>query len=181
MTDNAETPKKGIRIGTLPGVLIILAAIIVLVLFVRPTVVTPRRYMTNEAAAISTLRTIYEAQKGYRTRWGRYVTLDALREARAISLGFTGGTAIHRSIILHSDEDNTVTVKGIATGGEKSGYVYEMVVWNTLDCWSGFAKPSEPGKTGKRSFYIDQTGVVRLEKYESMDDKPAGADSPTLN
>jgi type II secretory pathway pseudopilin PulG len=182
MSENAESRKKGTRIGTLPGVLIILAAIVVLFLFVRPTVITPRHYMTNEAAAISTLRTIYKAQEGYRAHWGSYcAAFDALREAKAVNLKFAQGTATYSHILLPSKEDNARTVKGIATGGEKTGYVYEMVVWHALDRWSVSATPSEPGRTGKRSLYIDQSGVVRTEKCERANDKPADANSPALN
>ena len=58
---------------------------------------------------------------------------------------------------------------------EKYGYRYDVVV--SGDHFEATAAPAEYGKTGKRSFFIDQTGVVRGDDHgggpASSADKPA--------
>ncbi len=58
--------------------------------------------------------------------------------------------------------------------GEKNGYLFTMV-----KAGGGFtvnANPKEFGRTGRRTFYIDQDGVV----HQNWGSEPATANSPEI-
>ena len=72
----------------------------------------------------------------------------------------------------HIDEE-------LATG-KKQGYLFKVKLGNAKGeskehFWSATATPEKPGKTGKRHFFTDQSGVIRFSK-----DGPANKKSPAL-
>jgi hypothetical protein len=156
--ENMESPKKGIRIGTLTGLLIIVLALAALVLVFIPRMGPPPRWHTSEALAISTLRTISSAQELYKTRFERYASLSELGKAKMI---------------------DRVLVEAASPEHPKTGYYF--ILKHGGSNWSCIALPVRPGDSGNRSFHIDETGRIRFEKCESEQDRPAGPDSPELN
>ena len=58
---------------------------------------------------------------------------------------------------------------------DKYGYKYEITVMG--DQFEAVAMPKEYGKTGKRSFFVDKSGVVRGDDHgggpATIADKPA--------
>jgi hypothetical protein len=85
----------------------------------------------NEAIAISALRILANAEASYRTTEGAYGSIEMLTEKK----------------LLQKDVF------------DKYGYRFEVVAFG-----NGFearATPAEYGKTGKRSFFVDQSGIVR--------------------
>ena len=94
----------------------------------------------NEGSAQASLRTLYSAEATYQaTRGqGKYGTLDELAA------------------------EGLIDAK-LATG-MKNGYVFTVEVTTTEEDYSGFTVVGVPEtyrKTGIRSFYIDETGVIR--------------------
>jgi hypothetical protein len=106
----------------------------------------------NEAFAASTLRMIHSSEGTYKSAMGKgsYGTLDKLVEEKLIS-----------SDML-----------------EKYGYKFEVTV--NGDQFEAIAVPREYGRTGKRSFFIDQSGVIRGDDHggspATAADKPLDQD-----
>jgi hypothetical protein len=103
---------------------------------------------TNEMIAISMLRMIAGAESTYQSTKGKgkYGTLDNLVAEKLISTEYF----------------------------EKYGYNVELTA--SGDHFEAVATPREYGKTGKRSFFIDQTGVLRGDDHgggpATISDKP---------
>jgi hypothetical protein len=103
----------------------------------------------NEAAAISSLRTLSTVSEQYRNRNERYPSdIQELMEEGLI------GSEL--------------------ASGEKNGYTFKVT--GSIAVWSCQASPQQPGQTGDRYFFVDQTGVLRLSA-----DGPATAASDPIN
>jgi hypothetical protein len=89
-----------------------------------------QRLPRNEMIARSTLHSLVEMEKAYKTEHARYGTLEELE-------GFT-------------------FAKGYL---EKSGYKLDLTA--SGNGYEATATPVEYGKSGRLSFYIDQSGVIR--------------------
>ena len=91
----------------------------------------------NEGMAMGSLRTIFSAESVYQstTGKGKYGTLDQLVEQKLVSKPFL----------------------------EKYGY--DLEVRTSGDEFEAVATPREYGKTGKRSFFVDKSGVVRGDDH----------------
>lgn len=92
----------------------------------------------NEGSAIHSLRTLHEAEATFQSTVGNgnYGTLEELNAA------------------------NLVDVK-LATG-TRNGYTFTVTVDNeNLGSFAVTAVPETYGSTGIRSFYIDETGIIR--------------------
>ncbi len=108
----------------------------------------------NEASAISALRDIAAAEVTHQSTKGRFGTLEELRA------------------------DNLVNGK-LATG-ERHGYLFTVSA-PTPDTFEVFAVPTDYRTSGFRSFYIDETGVIRggdnFGGPSSKMDEPLNTDS----
>jgi type II secretory pathway pseudopilin PulG len=108
----------------------------------------------NEAAAISSCRVVSSAQELHHARFDRYATLEELA--------------------------GNMFIDSILAGGRKSGYDFELAVAEDGQSWSMSVWPVTPGTTGDRSFYIDESGIVRYDIFVSEDDMPADSTSTPL-
>ena len=92
---------------------------------------------TNEAIAIGALQAIANAETAYKagSKNGPYATLQDLVDAKTFPLD----------------------------AFDKYGYKYEITVMG--DQFEAVATPKEYGKTGKRSFFVDKSGVVRGDDH----------------
>lgn len=103
----------------------------------------------NEAIAIGMLQMINGVEANYQSGYGKgkYGTLDELIAQKLVQKDMF----------------------------EKYGYNFEITA--TGDQFEAVATPKEYGKTGKRSFYVDKTGVVRGDDHggapATSADKPA--------
>lgn len=124
---------------TLVEIMIVVAIIALLAAIAIPNLLRAR-HNANEAAAIASLRAISTACESFRA-----VQTPSTYPATLAALG----TAIPPYI------DNTLS------GGTKQGYgfVYALVTANQYTCT---ATPSAIGVTGTRVFFVDETGVIRL-------------------
>lgn len=161
MEKKDESDKKGIRIGTLPGVLIILAVMIVYVLL-SVRVVPQRDYMQKvfHARAKATLQKIHAAQAYYHKRWHVFGTVKELRAEKMIEFVF-------------EDEDCIDTDSVMWTQGNKDMYNFGITV--TRENWQAAAWPEKPGETGKLKFRISIDGEMEQAPCMSEEDIPSGS------
>ena len=101
----------------------------------------------KEAATISALKTIGSVGEQYKLRFGGY-----------------------------ADSLNRLTMTGyldsLLGSGTRSGYTYDYNA--TRYSWECTATAENPGVTGDRSFYTDQSGVI----YTSLSGPATSADTP---
>jgi type IV pilus assembly protein PilA len=140
--------------------LLIVIAIILIIAAIAMPKLTSARMFAYEMAAIRTLVTLNTAQTQYFSTYGRYAT--TLAEMGPPPGGATA-TASGADLIT-SD----------LALGMKSGYKFSMV-----GSPQGYAVNAEPqvfNTTGKRSFFTDQSTVIR----EHIGNEPASVNDPEI-
>lgn len=104
----------------------------------------------NESSAISTLRAISDAQDTYQSKTALDIDRDGVGEFASLDM-LTNATPPYIDELLGS--------------GTRSGYHFHVITTGVADSdevtWWATAYPVTHGKTGNRTFYIDETGVVR--------------------
>ncbi|MDQ2898174.1 MAG: prepilin-type N-terminal cleavage/methylation domain-containing protein [Acidobacteriota bacterium] len=138
--------------------LLIVIAIILIILGIALPKLTKARMYAQEMAAISTVaRAIHPAEAQYFSQYGKYaVTLQELGPPTS------GAPNPSASDLLPGD----------LSKGEKGGYKYTIAA--TPTGYSVTAIPTAFGTTGSRTFYSDQSMIIR----ENYGQEPAG---PTSN
>jgi type II secretory pathway pseudopilin PulG len=124
---------------------VILVPIILIAAIAIPNLLASRR-AAYEISAASSLSQIHTAEVAYQMRKGKghYGTLAELQSESLIVQELAGGT--------------------------RRGYRFKVEVGKDGDDgWAGFAVPTEYGSTGVRSFFIDETGVLRGEDSHGLD------------
>jgi prepilin-type N-terminal cleavage/methylation domain-containing protein len=136
---------RRIRAGfTLLELLVVIAIIGVIAVIAIPNLLESRK-LANETSAIGSLRSISTAQELYRTR--------------AFS-----GTPVPTYATTFDGLVTTSLLAGFGQVGffwKKDNYAFAIRAGATDQVWEADATPLAPGTTGNRSFYIDQTGVIR--------------------
>jgi hypothetical protein len=148
----------GPNVNPVVAVVIIIALIVFIVYISLPRLGPTPRFAINETQAVAALRTICNAQHLYHTRYKTYTTLE---------------------LLLTEDAIRPELAKAVNPECAKNGYYFKVTLGE--DQWSCVALPAKPGKSGKRSFFTDNTAVVRQAKCESAADPPAGPDSLTMD
>jgi prepilin-type N-terminal cleavage/methylation domain-containing protein len=139
--------------------LIVVAIILILVTMAVPKIMSALKY-SKETAAIVAIRTIHTAQQEYMSHYGRFAT--SLTELGPPATGTANAAAaelIGNDLALGENNGYKYTVTGNESG-------YQIV-----------AVPVSFGVTGSRTFFSDQTMVVR----ENDGPEPATASSKELN
>lgn len=113
-----------------------------------------------ETGAIRWIKTLHEAQAVYRTQFGRYA--DTLAELGPPEAG-RSPSALAADLIPSS-----------LASGDKDGYIFTLAA--NGDAYSIHAWPKIFSKTGRRSFYSDQTMLIRANSRPDL----ATARSPEL-
>ncbi len=114
-----------------------------------------------EAPPIGALRTVSSAQ-----------TIFFYREEEKGA----GGRARYASHLRELAERGMIDA--VLASGTKQGYVYtmnEVKVTDDATGWNCRANPQAEGDAGRRSFYVDESGVIRFAT-----DGPAGPRSPEI-
>lgn len=136
---------------------VVLIPVLLIAAIAVPNLLAARR-AANEGSAMASLRKIHSAQMTYQATRGRgqYGTMADLQRESLIPDELAGGT--------------------------RHGYRFKIdVVGDRGDGWPGFAAvgvPTEYGSTGRRSFFVDETGVLRGTDSQGMD---ATTHDPPLN
>ncbi len=125
--------------------LIGVVAVIAILVVIAFANVQSGRSSANEASTIGFFKKAVISHEQYRTRFGRYPSAFA----ELVNSGF------------------------FADAQNPSGY--KLTYSPAVDSWSFQGSPKEPGETGDRHFYVNQTGVIR-----SAPDGPANAKSTPL-
>lgn len=131
--------------------LLTVVAILAIVLSMAIPFVRDCRKSGNESSAVSAMRTLTSTNSMHLNRYGRY----------APSLG-----ELHQNGFIDD-------VFGAATAAPgKTGYLFTYS--SSQYSWSCVASPLNPGQTGDRYFFCDQSGVIRFNTTGS----PSASDSP---
>jgi prepilin-type N-terminal cleavage/methylation domain-containing protein len=135
--------------------------IVVAILLVIAAVAIPNllhsKLSENEAAAVSSLRTLNSSCVTYAMLYGGY--------PKSLSNLGPGGAPNSASADL---------IDAVLASGAKSGYVFAYtagatgVSGNVLS-YSITANPMTPGTTGQRGFFTDQSGVIRAHTAGAAD------------
>jgi len=128
--------RKGIRrFGfTLLELMLVVTLISIILTIAIPGFMSSRKY-ANEASAISSLRSISSVQNIYRIRFGTFGSMMDLTSSGFVDNAFADG--------------------------ERSGYAFSSSNLPSSYNWAISAQPINPGVTGDRWFYVDESGVIR--------------------
>ena len=155
---NQIRSSRGRRGFSLIELLIVVAIILILAAIAAPKL-NQNRMHAQETAAINEIRTIHTAQTQYYSQFGRYAT--NLTELGPPAGGAEGPSAAN-------------LIPGELAKGLKSGFKYTMV--GGPNGYTISAVPEAFGNTGRRTFFSDQSNVIR----ENWSAEPATATSPEL-
>ena len=131
--------------------LIIGSAVLIFILWTILPHADPKWFF-DEPGARNKLEIILEAQEMY---WNKHKMYGGLKELAAAHL-----------------------IDSLLAEGKSSGYFYHHEL--SKEEWWCNAVPDEPGVTGRYSYFIDQTGIMRYAPYKNNNDPPADASSPPL-
>lgn len=140
--------------------LMIVIAIILIIAAIAVPKLSNQRQNAQEMAAIQQIRSIHQVQIQYYGQFGRY----------AASLGELGPPASGTPGPQASD----LIPKSLADG-KGTGYLF--TVQGTPSGYAINANPEQFGSSGRRTFFSDQTGVIR----QNWGQEPATANSPELS
>lgn len=138
--------------------LIVIAIILILAMIAVPKV-NQQLMSARETAAIQEIKTIHQAQTQYYSTYGKYA--DSLVALGPPASGAAGPAAAD------------LIPKGLSDG-KNGGYIY--TVTGSPTGYSVNANPETYGTSGRRTFFSDQTLVIR----NNWSQEPANANSPEL-
>lgn len=151
---------------TLIELMIVIAIIGIIAAIAIPNLLRARA-SANEASAISSLRTLVSSQSIYHNDDpdfdGEYDYATSLGELESVGL-----------------------IDEVLASGEKSGYVFDLDASGSGDNsdWVASARPMGSGESGRRAFFVDQSGVIRFARDQGTsndEDEDNGTESDTYN
>ena len=131
--------------------LLIVVAIILIIAAIAIPNLLRSKMAANEASAVGSMRTINTTSVEYSTTYGGY-------PPTLVSLGGpAGGSATSSSAEL---------IDAVLAGGTKSGYTFAYTAGATDSngnyvSYTMTGQPTSMGVTGQRTFFTDQSGVIR--------------------
>jgi prepilin-type N-terminal cleavage/methylation domain-containing protein len=152
---NLQRRRRGFSLIEL---LIVIAIILIIITIALPRLSRARMY-SQETAAIAAIRTIHTAQVQYYSQFGKYAA--TLAELGPPTSGAAGPAAAD---MIGND----------LAGGLKSGY--KFTVTGNPGGYVINANPEAFGSSGSRTFYSDQTMVIR----QNYGQEPATTNSPEM-
>lgn len=139
--------------------LLIVIAIILIIAAIAVPKFNQQRMLANEMAVLRELETLYNAQTQYYSQFGKYATtLTELGPPTSGAAGPNGADLIPK----------------LLAEGAHNGYKYTMT--GAQSTFAVSAQPDSFGNTGRRTFYMDQTKVVK----QNWSQEPATAQSPEV-
>ena len=134
---------------TLIELMIVIAIIVIIAAIAIPNLLRAR-LSSNESSAIGAMRALSSAQHTFQGSTGIDVDTDGIGEYGSLAL-------LSNAVPAYID-DNLGT-------GQKSGYIFTITTTGNANSdeiiWEATAFPFSKGNTGNRTFYIDESGVIR--------------------
>ncbi len=121
------------------------------------------RIVANERSAITTVKTLTTAVEAYRAAYKAYPS-----SVQALGPPPSGNPSTDAAALLTVE-----FLAQVSAGIDGYSFSYQQVT--ATGRFAIHADPIEQGKTGKRHFYVDETGFVRFQIG-----RPAGARSPLI-
>src|SRR5579885_2699750 len=150
--DNRKRRRRGFSLIEL---LIVIAIILIIITIAVPKYNRTQMYM-RETAAVKAIQTIHQMEVQYQSQYGRYATsLAELGPPQSGNPGPAAADLIQRDL----------------SEGEKQGYKFTVTA--TQGGYIVQAQPVSYGSSGRKSFYSDQSMVIR----ENDGPEPATASS----
>ena len=147
---------KGLRFPRKAPVLTLASAALAMLFLMATPNLMRSRMAANEASAVGSLHTINGAASTYLQRYGRYPA--ALRNFGPAKAG-------------EPNEEAAGLIDGVLAAGTKSGYkfIYRELSENLgRPAYRVDAAPVDPGKTGTRHFWTDESGAIRDESGQPL-------------
>jgi prepilin-type N-terminal cleavage/methylation domain-containing protein len=139
--------------------LLIVVAILLIIGAIAVPKLSTAMMNAREMAAVRQIHTVHTVQAQYMSQFGRYATsLTELGPPPSGQPGPTGADLIGQDM----------------AEGTKNGY--KFVLTGTPTGYTVNANPVTPGTTGRRTFYSDQTGIIR----ENWGQEPANQSSKEI-
>jgi type IV pilus assembly protein PilA len=139
--------------------LLVVISIILIILTIAVPQMAKMQANARETGAIATLHTIYAAQVQYNSTFNKFATSLS-------QLGPPAGTGGSEG------PDGAGLIQASLASGTSSGYIFTLA--GSPTGYTVTAVPQVFGSTGRRTFYSDQTGVIR----QNWGQEPATATSP---
>jgi prepilin-type N-terminal cleavage/methylation domain-containing protein len=152
---NLQRRRRGFSLIEL---LIVIAIILIIITIALPRLSRARMY-SQETAAIGAIRTLHTAQVQFYSQYGKYAA--SLTELGPPTSGSAGPAAAD---LIGND----------LSGGTKSGY--KFILTGNPGGYVINANPESFGNSGSRTFYSDQSMVIR----QNYGQEPATANSPEM-
>jgi hypothetical protein len=151
------------------GAGLVLVAVVLVALFIATSRVDRFPLPANESSAVGALRTLYSANTAYAKEHP-----DDGYPKKLNDLSWRSGKP------LQHDGPEWMIDPALA-GGLKTGYRFAYTPRSTKedgkpDAYEVSADPLAPGKYGKRHFFMNETGVIRVSETA-----PAKASDPVLH
>jgi len=145
-----QTKKNNQKGFSLIELLIVVAIILIIAAIAIPNLLRSRM-AANEASAVGSLRTLNTAAVQYNTTYG---------------IGFPDALS---DLAPSTSADSTAAdlIDSVLASGTKSGYSFTWAGGG--DTYSIAAAPTAPGTTGQRTFFTDQSGVIRADATGTAD------------
>lgn len=160
MVSRVRERRRGQRGFSLIELLIVIGIILVILSIALPQMGKSQMH-AHEMAAIKTVQTINSVQVQYQSTFGQYATALSQLGPPAGSGAAEGAQAAN-------------LISANLANGSASGY--NFTVSQTPGGYSVMAVPKAFNNTGRRSFYSDQTGIIR----ESSTQEAPNPNSPEL-
>ena len=131
--------KKGF---TLVEIMIVVAIIVLLAAIAIPNLLRAR-LSANEATSIAAMRTLSTAMESFRA---------------------AQSPPAYPALLVDLNATNPPYIDSVLANGSKGGYTFTYTQGGTPagTTYTVVAAPSTPNVTGVRSFFVDQSGVVRV-------------------
>jgi type II secretory pathway pseudopilin PulG len=137
---------------------VVLVPVMVIAAIAIPNLLAARR-AANESAAIRSLRVLHQAEQSYQATTGKGINYGTL-----------------------SDLQNDSLISADMAREVRSGYRFKVEVFKANSespaAFAVMAVPAEYGSSGRRSFFIDETGVIRGEDNHGLEASKA---TPPVN